>query len=638
MSFAGKVWRLLVGIKDALALLFLLLFFTVLFAALSSRPNPALVQEGALLLDLNGSIVEEPALADPLALLLSGSVPTREYRARNLVRAIDEAASDDRIKAIAMDLTTFTGGGNVNVKEVAEALRRFKTSDKPILAFSVAYIDDALTLAAEADEIWIDPMGGPAIRGPGGNIMFYADALERFNITANVYQVGQYKGTGEPYMNSQMSPELRENLEGYVSQIWEEYVARISHARPEFDVGAVTTNLLEGLAQNNGDMAQLAVASGLADTIGTRDEWAQKVAEVAGEDNWSSGPDSFAATDLDPWLAEIGPESAPASAFGSRRRQIGVITVSGEINDSNAGPGQAGAARISSILDDALEDDLAALVVRVNSPGGTVTGSETIRRAVERHADKGIPIAISMGNAAASGGYWIATSGDRIFAEPETITGSIGVVLVLPTFEGILNEYGVTADRIETTPFSGQPDLLGGLTGETDALLQAQTESIYTRFLGMVMEARDLSPLQAAEVAEGRVWTGGTARQLGLIDQFGDLDTALEWAATEAGLAEDEWQPYFLTSPPDPWAALFGGVPAPAANSGPELLSVEAVLAAERNASVERVLRDFDRLFETNGAQALCLPCVADSGAAPPQNRNAQLSWWQIISRSVALQ
>ena len=194
---------------------------------------------------------------------------------------------------------------------------------------------------------------------------------------------------------------------------------------------------------------------------------------------------------------------------------------------SRAGPGEAGAERISHLLDDALDDDLAALVVRVDSPGGTVTGSEAIRRAILRQKSRGIPIVVSMGNVAASGGYWVSTAGDRIFAEPETITGSIGIFGVVPTFEDALAQYGVTSDGVRTTPLSGQPDLLGGLTPETETLLQSSIDFGYQRFLGLVSKARKMPVERVDQIAQGRVWDGGSARQLGLVDQFGGLQDAL---------------------------------------------------------------------------------------------------------------
>ncbi|HEY6816478.1 MAG TPA: signal peptide peptidase SppA, partial [Croceibacterium sp.] len=425
MSFAGKVWRLLVGIKDALALIFLLLFFTALFAILSARPSPGIVREGALLLALDGSVVEEVSPIDPFNALLSSAVPTREYPVRDLVRAIDEAAKDKRIKAIALDLTTFLGGGHVHMQELGDALDRFRQSKKKVLAYAVAYSDDSVLLAAHADEVWVDPMGGAAITGPGGERIFYAGLLERFGVNAHVFRVGTYKSAVEPYILSEMSPEARENYEQLYGSLWQEWQAHVRQARPKANVRRVTGEIDEWLAASGGDLAKATVEAGLADKIGTRVEWGERVAKIAGDDEWDETPGAFAHTEIEPWLAEIAPDE-PGSA-------IGVITIAGEISDGMAGPGEAGGERIAALLDDALDDDFKALVVRVDSPGGTVTGSEAIRRAILRHKAKGIPVVVSMGNLAASGGYWVSTPAQRIFAEPETVTGSIGIFGVVPT-------------------------------------------------------------------------------------------------------------------------------------------------------------------------------------------------------------
>lgn len=627
MGFAVKVWRLLVGIKDALALIFLLLFFSLLFAALSARPNPGLVRDGALLLKLEGSIVEEPSIVDPFESLLSGTLPTREYGARDLVRAIDEAARDERVQAIALDLSTFTGGPHVTMQQVGDALARFRRADKPILTYALAYTDDALTLAAHANEVWVDPMGGAVIRGPGGQQLYYADALERFNINAHVFRVGTYKSAVEPYLENGMSDPARENTESYVSAIWEEWRAHVSQARPQIDFDLATTGFIDLIGANGGDLAKASVAAGLVDSIGTREEWGARLAEIVGEDEWDSFPGSFAATELDPWLADL-----PAENHGSK--SIGLITVSGEISDGDAGPGQAGAARISELLDNALDSDLAGLVVRIDSPGGTVTGSETIRRAIMRHKNKGIPIAVSMGNYAASGGYWIATTGDRIFAEPETLTGSIGVFMVVPTFEDLLSEYGVATDGVQTTALSGQPDLFGGFTPETEALLQAETSAIYDRFLMLVGESRGLTRERADELGQGRVWTGGTARQLGLVDQFGDLDAALAWTAAEAGLAEGDWHPQFLTSEADPFEAMLAGILGGGNEASPAPTSLSGLVARSEQDLAARVISDLDRLLTMQGVQAHCMECLPlDSGrrATPIRHR----AWWQTIAQAL---
>ncbi|HEX9805263.1 MAG TPA: signal peptide peptidase SppA, partial [Alteraurantiacibacter sp.] len=513
MSFAGKVWRLLVGIKDALALLFLLLFFVVLFAALGSRPSPAVVRDGALLFELDGMVVEEKSNADPFEVVLSGTLPDGEYAVRDIVRAIDAAAGDKRIKAIAFDLSSFLGGGQVHMQEIAGALDRFRRSGKKVLTYALAYGDDALTIAAHSDEAWVDPLGGALILGPGGERLYYAGLLERFDVNARVYRVGSFKSAVEPYMLSGMSDEARENAEALYQAMFEEYLANISKGRPGAKLDLVTQDVPGWIAASNGDLARASVAAGLVDKIGDRTLFGERMAEIGGKDAWDDRPGAYAATELKPYLADIGEDDAG--------KAIGVITIAGEIVEGEAGPGTAGSDRIAALLDDALNRDLAGLVVRVDSPGGTVTGAEEIRRAILRHKAKGIPIAVSMANVAASGGYWVSTPADRIFAEPETITGSIGIYTVIPTFEGTLASFGVTTDGVRTTPLSGQPDLAAGFTPETEAVLQATVEDGYRRFLSLVSESRKKTPAQIDEIAQGRVWDGGAARQIGLVDQFG---------------------------------------------------------------------------------------------------------------------
>ncbi len=623
MGFARKVWKLLVGIKDGLALLFLLLFFAALFAILSARPNAGVVREGALLLDLDGSVVEEVTPIDPIMALLSNTVPTREYAARDLVRAIDEASRDERIEVLALDLTGFLGGGAVHMQEVAEALDRFRAAGKPIYTHAVAYSDDSMLLAAHANEIWVDPLGGVAITGPGGESLYYADALDRFNITANVYRVGTYKSAVEPYTQSGMSPEARENLSQLLATLWGEWRANVQQARPQADIDLVTADVTGWLAASNNDIAEASLAAGLVDRIGTRVEWGERIAQDVGSDSWNKEPGTFAATEFDPWLADVN----SGIDFGNDGK-IGVVTIAGEISDGDAGPGSAGAERIAGLLDDALDDDLDALVVRVNSPGGTVTGSETIRRAILRHKDAGIPIAVSMGNYAASGGYWVSTPAERIFAEPETLTGSIGVFLVVPSFEDLLAEYGVNTDGERTTPLSGQPDLLAGFTPEAESVLQAGVENTYSRFLGLVAESRQISLERADELGQGRVWDGGAARQLGLVDQFGDLDAAIAWAAERANLAEGEYDVRYLGADAPRYNSLFAQLMASEPGQPEGGSDVASIFARRELARLARIADDVGRLMGVQGIQARCIECTFLPNAAGSSGTRPVSSSW----------
>lgn len=617
MSFVGKVWRLLVGIKDGLSLVFLLLFFMALYSVLTARPSPAQVREGALLLQLDGVIVEERTPVDPLETLLSGTAPMAEYQTRDLVRAVDAAVDDDRVKAIVLDLTNFLGGGQVHLQEVGEALDRARAAKKPVLAYAVGYGDDAMMLAAHASEVWLDPLGGAVIAGPGGSRLYYGALLERLNINARVYKVGTYKSAVEPYSRGDMSPEARENYEALYGALWEEWQARVKKARPKLQLDLVTGTPVEWVKASSGDLGSAALKAGLVDKLGSRVDFGERVKQLAGEDPWDDRPGAYAYSELDAWLADN-----PAENDGEA---IGVITIAGEIVDGEAGPGTAGGDRIAALLDDALEDDLAGLVVRVDSPGGSVLASEEIRRAILRHKAKDIPVAVSMANVAASGGYWVSTPADRIFAEPETITGSIGIFAVIPTFENAAQDLGVKADGVRTTPLSGQPDLVAGFTPEVDAILQAAIEDGYNDFLTRVSQARKLSIEQVDAIGQGRVWDGGTARQIGLVDQYGGMQDALEWVAKQAKLGEGEWHARWLGEDVDPYQSLVermvkGHAAIPAGSGGGDLF---AMVARREQALLGTAVSDAERLLGRRGMQVYCLECPSPARvqveAASPQ-------------------
>ena len=616
MSFVGKVWKVLVGIKDGLVLTFMLMFFVALFAILSARPNPGQVRDGALLIDLQGVVVEEKTALDPIEALLSRSAPVGETRARDVVRALDAAATDDRIKAVVLDLTTFLGGGQVHLKDIGEAMDRVRKAKKPVLTYAMGYADDHMLLAAHASEVWLDPQGMAMIAGPGGNHLYYAGLLEKLSIKARVYRVGEYKSAVEPYTRSGMSDEARANTSGLYGALWEEYKANVTKARPKLQLAQVTGDPVAWIAASGGDMAKAALAAGMVDKLGDRAQFGARVAELAGADPWDNRPGTFAASELAPYLADLGQIR--------QGKTIGVVTIAGEIVDGEAGPGTAGGTRIADLLDDALDDDLAALVVRVDSPGGSVTASEEIRRAIQRFRDRKIPVAVSMGNVAASGGYWVSTSSDRIFAEPETITGSIGVFAVVPTFEDAAAKLGVTSDGYRTTELSGQPDFLGGFTPAMDALLQTSIGGTYKDFLGRVSAARRMPVERVDQIAQGQVWDGGTARQIGLVDEFGGLTDALAWAAAKVGAKDGEWHAVFLGEKADNYDSLIRrlvtseseGRAAVPANG-----DLFAMVAQNRADLGTRITRDAERLLGTRGIQAFCMDCPV--GRAPVSGPSA---------------
>jgi protease-4 len=616
MSFVGKVWKVLVGIKDGLVLLFMLLFFIALFGILSARPSPGQVRDGALLIDLSGVVVEEKSAADPIAALLSGTAPVGEHRARDIIRALDAAATDDRITAVVFDLTTFLGGGQVHLTEIGEAMERVRKAKKPVLTYALGYADDHMLLAAHASEVWLDPQGLAIISGPGGSNLYYAGLLEKLSVNARIYRVGDFKSAVEPFSRTSMSDEARQNIGGLYGALWEEWQANVKKARPKLALARVTSDPVGWINASGGDLAKAALSGGLVDKLGDRAQFGARVAQVAGKDPWSEMPGSFAASETSAYLADVG---TPRSG-----KSIGVVTIAGEIVDGDAGPGVAGGTRIADVLDEALDDDLAALVVRVDSPGGSVTASEEIRRAIQRHRDRKIPVAVSFANIAASGGYWVSMNSDRIFAQPETITGSIGVFAVVPTFEGTAAKLGVNADGFRTTPLSGQPDFIAGFSPEMDAILQASIGGTYSDFLALVSKARRMPVDKVDAIAGGRVWDGGTARQLGLVDEFGGLQDALAWAAAKAGAKEGEWHPVFLGEKEANYDSLIRQLVTDTSarasiSQGGDIFA----LAARRNGDLgAQLTRDAERLMGTRGIQAYCLECPA---SAKPQPKPAAI-------------
>lgn len=622
MSFLGKAWKIVVGIKDALVLAFMLLFFIALFGILSASPNPGQVREGALYIDMNGFVVEERSQIDPIATLLSGQAPPVELEARSIVRALDAASSDDRIKAVVLDMTAFIGGGQVHMQEIGEAMDRVRKADKPVLTYAVGYGDDHMHLASHATEIWVDPLGGAMIAGPGGSNLYYADLLDKLSINTRVYRVGEFKSAVEPYILNGPSEAALENLSSLYGAMWEEWQANVKKARPDLDLDRVTSDPVGWVQASSGDLAKAGLAAGLVDKLGSRVEFGERVAELAGEDSWSETPGAFAKSDLAPYLADVG------MGTGASSNQIAVVTVSGVIVDGDAGPGTAGGDRIAGLLDEVLNDDgIKGLVVRVNSPGGSVFASEEIRRAIERFRAKDIPVAISFANVAASGGYWVATAGDRIFAQPETITGSIGVFAVIPTFEDAANEIGVTAAGFRTTPLSGQPDIIAGLSPEVDTILQAGVTDTYSDFITRVAEARGMTTERVDTIAQGRVWDGGAARNLQLVDQFGGLRDALQWVAGQAGLEEDDWSTRFLGSQPANYDSLIRQIvtsaiaPAPVARGG----DLFAMAARQREGVLSRISADARLLSGAQGIQAYCLECPTEP--QPIRPREARSVW-----------
>jgi protease-4 len=591
-SLAHRAWRVLVGVKDALALLFLLLFFAAIYAALNARSDTAAIGRGALLLDLNGAIVEQPAPAQ-VSQSLSGRPRLQQFRLRDLVAAIDRARTDDRVKMIVLDLDGFAGGGHVAIEQVGEALRRVRAV-KPVIAYATGYSDSSYLLAANASKVLMDPMGFTAIAGPGGSQPYFKGLVDKLGVNVHVYRVGKFKAAVEPFLLAKASPEAKAAAAALDTALWQDWQAKVAAARPQAKVAAFANDPVASLAGGN-SLAQAAIANGLVDRLVDRPTLTREIAAQVGTGKRGIG---FARIDQNAYL------DAHQFRTGDVAGDVGIVTVAGTIVDGNAPAGTAGGDTIARLIDRAVAGNrVKAIVLRVDSPGGSALASERIRASLAAAKAKGMPIVVSMGDVAASGGYWVTTVADKVFAEPATITGSIGVFGIVPTLENALGKVGITGDGVRTTPLSGQPDLIAGTSPAFDTLVQKSIENTYGRFIALVAGARHLAPARVDEIAQGRVWDGGSARQLGLVDAFGGLDDAIADAARRVKVSEPSV--VWIEKPPSWLEAIAASFNDPAPASGDTL----AMLARGQSARLVAALIDTRLLVRGASVQARCFEC-----------------------------
>ncbi|MGR6329708.1 signal peptide peptidase SppA [Sphingomonas sp. XXL09] len=610
MKLVRGAWKLLVAIKDGLVLVAMLLFFGLVFAALNARPGSKPIRAGALVLDLDGPIVEQPETPSVTALLSGGgeNVP-HQYRLRDVVRSIDAARDDDRVKALVLDLDRFGGGYPASLNEVADAIRRFRSGGKPVLAYATAYTDAGYRLAANASEVWVNPLGGTIFTGPGGNALYYKGLIDKLGVNVHVYRVGKFKSFVEPYTRTDQSPEAKAASQALYGSLFGQWQEAIAKARPKANIRAFLSQPDQLIVAAGGDIAKANLNAGIVDKLGDRVAFGQRIAQIAGVD--AKRPlGAFNTIRYDSWV-----DAHPLAKTGDA---IGVVTIAGDIVDGEGGPGSAHGDTIAkAILNGLAKKDLKALVVRVDSPGGSVLASERIRLAILEAKKKGLPVVVSMGGLAASGGYWVSTPGDVIFAEPSTITGSIGIFGIIPSFEASLAKIGITTDGVKTTALSGQPDVTGGFNPVLDTILQSGIENGYRNFLARVAQSRHMTPERVDTIAQGRVWDGGTARQINLVDRFGTLNDAVTEAARRAKLDPTKVHAEYLEKQPG-----FAATLAASLNTGDDEDSqaggdVFARVASERRATFARALGDARRLATGGSVQARCLECGGLAPVAP---------------------
>ena len=532
-----SLWRLLNFTRLMLVNLLFLLVVLVIVFSVSQSETPSTPIEGALTLNLSGVLVEQRTQTDPTVQLLrqmdKGDEQPSEIVLSDLLWAIKSAGNDDRIKALVIKPQGLQGASLSKLQEVTAAIDAFKESGKPVIAMADYYSQGAYLLAAHADHVLLNQSGAVLIEGLGVYQTYFKSALEKLNITPHVFKVGTYKSFVEPYTRDEMSPESKEANQRWLDQLWQSYVADVAEQR-EIEPDAVAPNkdhFLELLRKAGGNAASYALDNGLVDQLATRDEMTQAVIKEVGE----ADDHGWKGVGLKEYLAAI-PEQYPQSG----KDEVGLITASGAIMDGVQPAGTIGGDSLADLLAEARRDDqVKAVVLRVDSPGGSAFAAEQIRAELLALKQAGKPVGISMGSYAASGGYWISADADKIFASPTTLTGSIGVFGMFATIDKALSQYGVHTDGVGTTDFVGV-GLTRALPDHVGEAIQLSVEDTYQRFVGLVGKGRGLSPEEAEKAAEGRVWTGQDAKALGLVDEFGNLDDARKAAADLANLKS--WQ------------------------------------------------------------------------------------------------
>ena len=514
-----------------LHLLLLLLIFGFVIGALRGSV-PKIPLRAALVIQPQGEIVEQLS-GEPLERALQqaqggGRAQTLLWDLIDCVRA---AKTDSRIPVIVLDFRKFGGAGQPVLEELARALRDFRTSGKKIIAYGTEILQNPYYLAAQADEIYVDPLGGVFIDGYDRYQMYLKDALDKLGVDINIFRVGKFKSAVEPFSRKDMSPEDREESKVYLDSLWASWQGAVTRAR-RLEPGAVA-RYVDSFVRNadaaGGNLANVALQSSLVTGIKSGLEVERRIAQLVGMDEDKGTFNQVSAEDY----VRVVRATKKVKSVGKPR--IGVVVASGEILDGDQPSGTIGGSSTAELIREArLDDGVKALVLRVDSPGGSVLASEQIYREVAAVRESGKPVIVSMGNYAASGGYYIASGADEIWASPATITGSIGIFAIVPTINRTLDKLGIGVDGIGTTPLSGQARIDRPLSPEARTLLQAVINHGYEEFLTHVASGRNKTRDQINEIAQGRVWTGVDAQKIGLIDKLGGYDDAVKAAAARA--------------------------------------------------------------------------------------------------------
>lgn len=623
-GFGKLLIGLLLLLQGIVGLIVLLFIATIIVGMIGSGnksgPNVQVPADSALLLNPQGALVEQARKADPFEAIgeLYGAEPDLQVEVSTLVDTIRAAKDDKRIKAIVLDLGALgiSQYDMSKMEDIAAELDAFKAAGKEIVAVGDFYSQEQYFIAARANKVMLNDYGNVVMYGYGSYGVFFKSLLEKVKVTAHVFRVGTFKAAVEPILRDDMSPEAKEANAAYLNVTWDAYVSGVEKARglPAGSVKAYANGFRDLVNANGGDLALAAKSAKLIDELKPRREQVEYLVEKFGKSD--DEDESFKYVDYRDYYASV--EQIKKRHLNSHDKQhpdIAVVTAAGTIVDGEADDGDAaGGDTVASYLKRAREDDdVKAVVLRVDTPGGSVFGSEIIRQEVLALKKAGKPVVVSMGSLATSGGYWIAAPADRIYAQPSTLTGSIGIFAYFPTFEKIASEWGVNTDGVGTAPLSSlMVTGLGPLEPEAADVFQRSTEHGYERFLAIVGEGRKLERNYIDSIGQGRVWIASAAKERKLVDRFGGLDDAVKGAAELAKLEDGKYDVKAFEGEADGFASFFSS----ASINTAKILGVDDDLARLRASPIAKAAQKTAHAVEwtasfndPNGLYARCVVC-----------------------------
>ena len=606
-GFFKWTWRLLNFVREMvlnLFFIFLVLVVVGIWMQVSGSDSKETASRGALLLDISGVIVDKPDSSQRFSklsrqLLGASSDRLQENSLFDIVNTIRQAKDDRNITGIVMDLKNFAGGDQPSMQYIGKALKEFRDSGKPVYAIGENYSQGQYYLASFANKIWLSPQGVVDLHGFATNGLYYKSLLDKLKVSTHVFRVGTYKSAVEPFIRDDMSPAAREADSRWIGELWQNYLNTVAANRQitAQQVFPGAQGLLDGLTKTGGDTAKYALDNKLVDALASSAEIEKALTKEFG---WSKADKNYRAISYYDYALKTPADSGDG---------IGVVFANGAIMDGEETQGNVGGDTTAAQIRDArLDPKVKAIVLRVNSPGGSVTASEVIRSELAAARAAGKPVVVSMGGMAASGGYWISTTANYIVANPSTLTGSIGIFGVITTVENSLDSIGVHTDGVSTSPLA-DVSITKALPPEAQQMMQLSIENGYKRFITLVADARKSTPEQIDKIAQGHVWTGQDAKANGLVDSLGDFDDAVAKAAELAKLKQ--WHLEYYVDEPTFFDKVMDNMSGSVRAMLPDAL--QAMLPAPLASVASTVKSESDKLAAFNDPQnryAFCLTCA----------------------------